>query len=377
MRKLLLLLRVSIKKYAPLLSKLFGITLLTGQQTKVSLSVNATALLHDQGDIVTLHPVTSVTKADKQLFREETISTASRYVWRLENTDRTMQQLPNGSLLVHKEVLDLGFGNSAALKDLVKRAPRQARFASVLIAPWPHYWTGYFDYIFFIALNICRIKNELSAEEFAEAVVCYPLFNSSFEREILDLLGVKRANVLDSRHSNVVFNSCLIGNIDSWFYPNKHDVAAFQAIVRSIVKDKQSENNRIYIQRTGRRKVINENELLVLLKKFDFTIIADVPRTFAEQILLYYNASFIIGPHGASFANILGCRAGTHLFELFANTYMPGYFRYLAHLLELNYAAYCDGQPSGSDHSHVADDVFINLEELEQQLSGLLCAALV
>jgi hypothetical protein len=377
MYKLLPLLRVALKRHAPLLGKLFGITLLTKHQTKVSLSISAKKLLHDKGNTLVLRQVTAVTDTNKQLFKEETIRTASRYVWRLENPEGKLHQLPNGSLRVHNKILDLGFGNSAIIKDLVKRTPRQVRSATILIAPWPHYWTGYFDYIFFVALNLCRIKNRLSPEEFAEAVVCYPLFNTSFEQEILDLLGVKRANLFDSRHTNIVFKSCLIGNTDSWFYPNKHDVFAFKVLIQTLTKGKQSENTRLYIQRTGRRKVVNENELLILLNKFNFTIIEDIPRTFTEQILLYYNASFIIGPHGASFANILGCRAGTHLFELFANTYMPGYFRYLAQLLELNYSAYCDSQPSGSEHSHVADDIVINLQDLEQQLSSLLYVELV
>lgn len=378
MRKLLALAKSLLKRQAPRVSKLFGLTLLTKSQTKVSLALWATELGQDLGEELTLPRLTSgVTMQDKQLFGEETLRTAAGSVWRLENTDRTMTQLPSGSLLRQQQVLDLDFGNSAVLSDLFKRAPRQQRATKVLIAPWTHYWTGYFDYIFFIALKICRIKSQLSAAEFAEAVVCYPLFHAPFEHEILALLGVNQANVCDSRSTKVVFDACIIGNNESWFYPNKQDVLAFRGVVQRTLHGKKATNTRLYIQRAGRRQVVNEADVLRLLHRLGFTIIADVSRSYAEQLDLYYNAAFIVGPHGASFANIIGCRAGTHLVELFADAYVPGYFRYLAQLLDLNYAAYCAGQPRGSDHRHVADDITVDIAELEQQLSSLLDLAVI
>jgi hypothetical protein len=374
MHHLLRLLKATLKKQAPRLSKLFGLTLLTKHQTTVRLAGRATELLRDPGEVLTLPRLASSTRTtpDKQFFTQETLRTAPGYVWRLANTDRQLQQLPSGGLRLGKQVLDVDFGNSAVLQDVIKRPARQHLVTRVLIAPWSHYWTGYFDYIFFIALKICRIKNQLSAQEFAEAVVSYPLYNTSFEHEILALLEVKPEKLVDSRHTNVVFDYCLLGNNDSWFYPNKQDVLTFSALVHRAIPEKKAANNRLYIQRIGRRQVVNEAALLVVLEKFGFTIVADVARTYVEQLTLYYNAAFIMGPHGASFANIVACRPGTQLLELFAPTYVPGYFRYVAQLLDLPYSAYCAGHPSGSDHRHVADDMVIDLVELEQQLSALL-----
>jgi capsular polysaccharide biosynthesis protein len=377
MHVLLRLVKSFLKKQAPLLSKLFGLTLLTKPQTNARLALQATQVAQDPGELVTLPRVTACSAIlDKQLFGEETLRTAPAYVWRLANTDGQLTQLPSGNLVLHKQVLDLDFGNGAVLQDLVKRAPRQQRATTLLIAPWTHYWTGYFDYVFFIALKLCRIKQQLSAQEFAEALICYPLFNTRFEQEILTLLGVTPANVVDSRHTEVVFDTCLIGNNDSWFYPNKQDVLVFSNLVQRPLKPTKAANTRLYIQRTGRRRIRNEGELLRLLEKLDFIIVADVPRAYAEQLALYHDASFIMGPHGASFANIVGCRAGTQLLELFADAYVPGYFRYLAQVLGLPYAAYCAGQPNGSDHRHVADDMVVDVADLEQQLNRLLALPL-
>ena len=375
MKKVLLPFLRLAKRHSNYFCKLFNITLLSKEQTQEVLNLQAKLLLSEPGENLLLAPVL-VSATNEQLFKENSISAAPRYVWELNNEDGKIKLLPSGCICAHNKVLDLGFGNRAVVKDLLKRSfkrsPRQLRTTKILIAPWGHYWTGYYDYLFFVALNLYRIKSTMQPSEVAETIVCYPLFNTAFEREILLLIGFEPENILDSRTHNVDFKTCLVGNNGSWFYPNRVDVLAFKTLIQHTTSFSAPTNNRIYIQRTGRRKVLNEKELILLLKKYDFSVIEDVPRSFSDQLRLYHNASFIIGPHGASFANILACRAGTQLLELFSNTYVPEYFRYLAYILDLNYAAYCNGAPIGNDHRFVQDDIIVNLEDLEQQLLHLL-----
>lgn len=365
-------LKRTVKKHSTLLARLAGLTLLSKQQTKVYLALEAEQLRYNIGDSLMLPSILSTALNNKQLFAEKYIQPGSAYVWRYEKSRKKTKQLRNGSLQLNSKVLDLGFGNSVVAKDLARNSHRDTRSAKILIAPWSYYWTGYFDYIFFVALTISRIKHTLPPAEFADAVVCYPLFHTSFEREISSLLGVKPENIIDSRETEVLFSTAIIGNIDNWFYPNKQDILEFKALIENNLRLTYEQPTRLYIQRAGRRKVSNEAALISLLKRYDFRIIEDVPRTFAEQAALYHSAAFIIGPHGASFANVLWCQPNTELFELFPSTYMPEYFRYLAHILGLRYSAYCYGEPIGNEHHHVNDDVFVDLDELEQQLAVLL-----
>src|SRR5690606_19657427 len=97
------------------------------------------------------------------------------------------------------------------------------------------------------------------------------------------------------------------GNGCGW-YPNFEDVLLMRKHILNKIKITPDTGKRIYISRSCRRKIINEEELITLLKKFDFTIIEDKPRTIAEQVSIYNNADFIIGPHGASFSNVIWCR---------------------------------------------------------------------
>lgn len=377
MKNLSFLLKSAIKNNILILAKLLGITLLNKKQTILALQAEADTVFYTEGSELVAPAVFNLLHPVRELFKEKHLTTATSYVWKHHKKTAQAKQLRNGSISLGGKVLDIGFGNSVVAKDLLRPTSRTIRPTKILIAPWSHYWTGYFDYIFFVAFTICRIKALLPPEEFANATVCYPLANLAFEQQILDLLGVKPENVVDSRKTNVVFETCFVGNNDSWFYPNISNILLFKSTIESKIiskeiTSKESKRSRIYIQRTGRRKVVNEAALLLVLAKFDIQVITDTARSFTEQIEIYRNASFIMGPHGASFANILWCQPATQLLELFPSTYMPEYFRYLAQVLELKYAAYCQAQPMGNEHSFVNDDITVDLIEVEQYLNLLL-----
>lgn len=359
-----------LKSQSALLGKPLGMNLLTKSQTERYLAKGQ--LDSEAGRAVVLPRVTSPLGDGKILFEEKAIEEGAAFVWRHDNRDRKAVQLRSGNLLMGDKVLNTDFGNNAVFKDLLKWNKRTKHTAKTLIAPWSHYWSGYYDYVYFVASKLGRIKRVISPAEFDEAVLAYPLFNTGFERELLELIGFKAANIVDSRTTNVQFETCLLGNNDSWFYPNSRDVLALKQLIESRVQINEETPQRIYIRRAGRRRVLNEDALVTLLLNYNFRIIDDVPRTVREQIALYRHASFIIGPHGASFANILWCRPGAHLFELFPDNYMPEYFRYLAQVLELQYSGYCPGQPGGSHHTHMEDDVVVSIEEVKRCLDTLL-----
>ena len=125
------------------------------------------------------------------------------------------------------------------------------------------------------------------------------------------------------------------------------------------------------MSRSTRRKVANEAALLKLLEKYDFTIIDDKPRSVAEQVEIYKNASFIMGPHGASFTNIIWCEPGTHLFELFPANMIVDHFAYLSQVMDMRYSAYSHVIKMGQTKHHIEEDVFVSIADLEKSLDLL------
>jgi hypothetical protein len=362
-----------LKDQSVLIAKFLGIELLDWSSTKSVLSKNSIA--HENEKSYLLPTVIDIADANKIIFPEKEIIAPETYVWKFDVKRGKASLLRNGSLSINGSVLDTDFGNLIVLKDRLKLNKRTIKPAKLVIAPWSHYWAGYYDYVYFVVAKLVRMKQTMSDNDWNEALVAYPMMHTSFEDELLTLIGFRTSQVVDTRITTVPFETCLLGNSSSWFYPNSTDILALKKLFQERLIPNETSNKRIYISRAGRRKVNNEPALIAVLQKYDFTIIEDKQRTIAEQAEIYYNASILIGPHGASFANIIWCKPGTRLIELFPVNYMPEYFRYLAHILDLNYSAYCFYPIQGYglvDHSFVNDDVDVNVDHIDRFLSSII-----
>lgn len=361
----------SLKDQSALLLRPLGMNLLRAAQSETLLADYR--IYNNEAQTLTLDRVADVLDPTKVLFEPKTITTASARVWQYPSAGQRTSLLRNGSLRFGTSVLNPDFGNSTLLKDVLKFNRREPLQTDTLIAPWSHYWGGYYDYLIFVAAKINRIKTVLSVADFADAVISYPLLNTAFERDLLALLDCMPDSVVDSRTTDVRFGRCVLGNSGNWFYPNVADLLGLKQRIAASAPVAKGTPKRLYISRSGRRRVINEDTLIRMLTSYGFTVVEDRPRTVSEQYQLYNNASFIIGPHGASFANTLWCTPGTQLFELFPHDYMPEYFRYMAQVLGLRYHAYCQGDGSGatSHYSNMYKDVPVSVDDLERRLNRI------
>lgn len=331
-------------------------------------------------NVVRLPEVVDLALPEKVYYTPKPAVTLPVSVWRYDAHDFKCKQLPYGSILIQQQALCLDINTDDFYRNFLPPATRNTRHTTTLIAPWSHYldgamWGGYYDFVLLVAGKLCRVKESLPESVFSEALVSYPLFETAYEREYLALLGIDGDRIVDSRKTRVTFDKCILANVGHWFYPNSADIAALRKNVLARIPPATGPRTRVYISRSGRRRILNEPEVIALLRQYDFEIIDDKPRPVAEQIAIYQRAEFIVGPHGASFTNILWCQPGTHLFELFSPTYFPDFFRYLAELLGLRYSAYFHG-PAGTGGwaEGLEDDMYVSVGELERCLEKLLLA---
>ena len=349
--------------------QLRGVTFLDGRQT--SSFLDGHQLCSHPADSFTLPETLDLGQPAKKIFPAEQDATQSVSVWLYDSPAGSMKQYPYGSVQIGGQLLCLDVNTYDFHRNFFSTIKRTTLFTPTLIAPWSHYldgsmWGGYYDFVFLVAAKLCRIKDTLPASEFEAACVSYPLFGTAYEREFLALLGVAAGRVIDSRAVNVTFERCVLADAGHWFYPNRADVLTLRKHVLSQIPPDEVPRKRIYISRSGRRRVVNEPEVVALLQTYGFEIIEDIPRSVTEQVQIYQNANFIVGPHGASFGNLLWCRPGTQLFEIFAPTYTPGFFRYLAHELGLGYSAYYHGPAGTGDWAAgLEDDIHVSVAELE------------
>lgn len=362
-------------KLTGLLLKAFRLDLLTKEETIVYL--NNFQIDNNSQACIVLPDVPNLSGGDRLIFNRTDAITHPAYVWCFDETDTPVTQLPYGSIWANGKVLCTDFQTYHLARNLLSSKKRTTVTYDTLIAPWSHFsdgiiFGGYYDFTMLVAAKLCRMKEALLPEVFAEAVVSYPLFQTTYEQEFLALIGVVPERVFDSRTHDVRFRQCILGNSGHWFYPNPADIRALKKQVEKQVRVPPSPKNRIYVSRAGRRRVINEASVIALLKKYDFTIIEDKPRSVAEQVAIYKNASFILGPHGASFTNIIWCEPGTHLVELFAPTLIVDHFRYLSQVMNMTYSAYHHVLTVSNKKKALEEDLFISIPDMERSLQELL-----
>jgi hypothetical protein len=354
----------------------FGVKLLNAEQT-ISFLKPYLVFIRAKSHISLPAIKNAANKLQLVFTPREAVSHKAR-VWTYSRQRKRDVQLKYGGTIIQSKILCTDFETSGFFKSLSSRKKRVPGSAKLLIAPLSQdvdglIIRGYYDFVMLILAKLCRVKDTLSAEEYAEATISYPLFNSAFELDYMNLLGIKPAQLVDSRHNKMEFEKVVLCNGGDWYYPNAEDILSVKNHVENKLKITKTENKRIYISRACHRRVVNEAELIKMLEKFDFTIIEDKPRSVAEQVEIYKNASFIIGPHGASFVNIIWCEPGTHLFELFSPNYMPDYFYYLSKIMNMEYSAYyryADDKIQLHEKRGL-QDIYVSVAELERSLEEI------
>lgn len=110
----------------------------------------------------------------------------------------------------------------------------------------------------------------------------------------------------------------------------------------------------VVVYRSGNRKVVNYDELVNRIRaKFPFLVLLqfrdDALPSTEKTFRIFYNASFIIAPHGAGLANIIAARKGTIVIEYITDDeWMSLVYSTLARQLQLKYYATVS---AGSRHS--------------------------
>ena len=83
-------------------------------------------------------------------------------------------------------------------------------------------------------------------------------------------------------------------------------------------KDYSAPQRKLYISRSdaGKRRIVNESEMLPLLKRAGFEIICLRNFSFLEQARMFHEAAWVIAPHGAGLVNVLWSQPGVQVLEL-------------------------------------------------------------
>ena len=97
---------------------------------------------------------------------------------------------------------------------------------------------------------------------------------------------------------------------------------------------------RIYISRadaTVNRRILNESELIEVLKGYGFDICLLANMSVAEQVDVFNQAEIVVGAHGAGLSNLVFCQPGTKVLEFFPEKYVRHAYYDICNQRGLNY----------------------------------------
>ena len=101
-----------------------------------------------------------------------------------------------------------------------------------------------------------------------------------------------------------------------------------------------AERIKLYVSRPKgvRRGVANEDELLPILERYGYTVSAMEGLSVSEQAALMAKADVLVSPHGGALSNMVFCKPGIDVIELYGRHVYP-YYNGLAQLCGHNYHA--------------------------------------
>jgi capsular polysaccharide biosynthesis protein len=96
---------------------------------------------------------------------------------------------------------------------------------------------------------------------------------------------------------------------------------------------------KIYISRAdaARRKASNCEEVEKMISALGFEVVTLRQLSFIEQATIFYTSDVIVGEHGSGLANLVFCREGTKVIEIFSAFWMYPCFYAIAASVKLKY----------------------------------------
>lgn len=168
-----------------------------------------------------------------------------------------------------------------------------------------------------------------------------PRYALNFQKQYLAHFGITPEKIINEDNVHHI-QADLLMVTSPILHHDHHSHWVCEFLYRSFIKKSglRSNTNRIYISRgdaTRNRPVYGESQLLEMLQRFGFESYHLSALTVEAQALLFNSASIVVGSHGGGLSNLVYCRPGTIVLELFPDQYVRHLFYDVANKSGLDY----------------------------------------
>jgi hypothetical protein len=251
-----------------------------------------------------------------------------------------------GDFWIHNQCEDYGLPPQSHPVQFTPFLPKIRKIAGASICLTTRHSSNYYHWIFDVIARILKIDNLPTKINFDRYLIL-DLDTPSFKLESLDYFGIDLSKVLNVRSDDhweckdmIMFERPLDAPVE---------IDTIQLIQKFVKPPESNKHPRfLYLSRgnANTRRIENENELKTGLKKMGFVCVRAEELSFKEQVELFQNAEAIIAPHGAGLTNLIFCRRGTRVFEIFPIGYIRPDYALISEKCGLDYFFILNGEES-------------------------------
>jgi Glycosyltransferase 61 len=200
---------------------------------------------------------------------------------------------------------------------------------------WPLWARSYYHWMFEV---LPRFHLLLESGWPVDAFALHPL-SEGFQRETLALIGVREEELLELHEpvriqaERLVITPELPSRVPTW---------ACTFLRRLLLRAEPGTGpTRIYVSRetaSRGRKVENDVEVVHALQDRGFRKVVLEGLSVLEQAETFAAADFVIAPHGSGLTNLVFCRPGTTVIEMFSPSYVHPLYWMLSNRVSLAYS---------------------------------------
>jgi len=206
-------------------------------------------------------------------------------------------------------------------------------------------WDNWSHWLYGIVPRLMLLRRAYPGFRGIDRILLPPL-SRDFQRETVRRLGISDEMVITADGRTFLTADQVVA--PTFISPARVVTPWFAADVNELFSSQDDPGagaRRLYISRDDApgRHVVNESDLLDALKPFGFEKILLSALSLREQIALFRTASVVVGTHGAGLSNLVFCKPGTHVLEIFAPSYINAMYWCVADEVGLVYR-YCVGR---------------------------------
>jgi capsular polysaccharide biosynthesis protein len=230
----------------------------------------------------------------------------------------------NGPSIQFKNNILSDISNNIAVKSGTTRFAKKIKGKVLSILTVGGGNNNYWHWVFDVLPRIFLYEKFYSLKNLDKILV--PNLKEKFQIETLSDLGIKNKIIINANY----YRHIKAKELYATSHPNISNLERVPYwIIVSLrdrfikMKNQTNKFDKIYIDRADSksnvksfRKIINEKEIINFLISKGFKIIKLSEFSFLEQVSIFNNAKYIIGLHGAGFANLVFCKKNTNILEI-------------------------------------------------------------